>query len=115
MTNNSQKCGESGWRVTSKNRTPCLGTSLGTKTPLKLGDVVLISNLELGLERGRYTTGLVDKINKRRIEVTDDMDEVRSVVVKYIKNGKTQFVIKSMYNIIHLDIVDQDSLTKSDE
>ena len=92
-----------------------VSSSLGTKTPLKLGDVVLISNLELGLERGRYTTALVEKINRRRIGVTDDLDEVRSVVVRYIKNGKTHFVTKSMFNIIHLDIVDQDSLTKSDE
>ena len=54
---------------------------LGTKIPIKLADVVLISNLELGMERGRYTTGLIEKINKRRINVSNDMDEVRSVAV----------------------------------
>ena len=92
-----------------------VSSSLGTKTPLKLGDVVLISNLELGLERGRYTTVLVDKINKRRIGVSDNMDEIRSVVVKYVKNGRKHYVTKSTYNIIHLDIVDASSLTQSDE
>ena len=103
------------WLETYIKEQNTVNSSLGTKTPLKLGDVVLISNLELGLERGRYTTGLVDKINKRRIRVTDGMDEVRSVVVRYIKNGKIHFVTKSMFNIIHLDIVDQDSLAKDDE
>ena len=35
-------------------------SSLGATTPIKLGGVVLINNLELGMGRGRYTTGLIE-------------------------------------------------------
>ena len=59
-----------------------------------VGDVVLLNSLELGFVRGTYVTGVVTAIT-----VHPNTEKVRSVKVKYRKNGANVEVVKSLFNV----------------
>ena len=69
----------------------------------RVGQLFLIDAKEMNSRRGKVVVGVVTKIHSRSVHPTK-FEEIRSVTLRYQKEGKNYFVTKSLFKIAPLEI-----------